>query len=256
MYNNSKFTKFLFILNFFTIFINISSNNSPKLNIGVCVMATGRYIEFIPSFIEHAKKNFLTNHNITFYIFTDGKLDFIPDKNIKIIYQKKLGWPYDSLDRFSIYKHHANTWSFNDFMFSVDADIRFINKIGEEILSERVGVLHPCFINKRGSYESKNKRSTAYISKHEGTHYFTGAFYGGNSREFYNLITILSNAVNLDKHNQVMPIWHDESQLNRYFVDNKPTKILPCKYYYPELWPNASSMKVLALEKNHNKMRK
>ncbi len=47
-----------------------------NFKVGLLVIATGKYKVFLSQLIESAKKLFLKNHNIHFYIFTDS--DAIP----------------------------------------------------------------------------------------------------------------------------------------------------------------------------------
>jgi len=80
--------------------------------------------------------------------------------------------------RYKIYYDNWQKLAEQDYLFACDADMLFVNSVGDEILGQRVATLHPGFLDKRGSYET-NPRSKAYISILEGTQYFAGGFYGG-----------------------------------------------------------------------------
>jgi histo-blood group ABO system transferase len=85
--------------------------------------------------------------------------------------------------------------------------------------------------------------------------YFAGGFNGGSSIEFLKMCDKISTNIEKDLQNGYIAIWHDESHLNRYFLDNPPTKILDPGYCYPESWGLPFSKKLLALDKNHEEMR-
>lgn len=229
---------------------NTSATTKQKLKIGLCIMATGRYINFMPQLIRGVNEYFCKNHDVKIFVFTDQPLEEYP--NVTRVQQAKLGWPYDSMYRFKIYNQNKHLLDECDYIFACDSDLSFVNPIGEEVLSDRVAVHHPGFINnKRGTYEEKEVLSLAYVKPNEGEHYFTGAFYGGNKKEFFALIKQLDTNVDEDLKKNITALWHDESHLNRYFIDNPPTKQLSTSYYYPEVWPDANKKKILALEKNH-----
>ena len=54
----------------------------------------------------------------------------------------------------------------------------------------------------------------------------------------------------------IIAIWHDESHINRYFIDNPPTIILSPSYCYPENLKLPYKKRLLALDKNHAKVRR
>ena len=58
-----------------------------------------------------------------------------------------------------------------------------------------------------------------------------------------------------DLGKNIIAVWHDESHLNRYFVDHKPTVILSPSYCYPESWKLPYKKRLLALDKNHAAIR-
>ena len=49
------------------------------------------------------------------------------------------------------------------------------------------------------------------------------------------MIDELDRNVSIDLEKDIIAIWHDESHMNRYFVDNKPKTLKP-NYAYPENW--------------------
>lgn len=235
------------------VFLPVCADGSKKQNIGLLIMATGRYIEFVKPLIDSANKHFCTDHKITYFIFTDGE----PPKadNIIKIEQKRLGWPDDTLMRLSVYHKHRRLLAKMDYLFATDADMLFVDTVGDEILSARVATQHPGFVGRRGTYETR-EISTAFVEKTEGKHYFAGGFNGGAASEFLKMAEIITKNIMKDKGNGLIAIWHDESHLNRYFIDNPPTKILDPSYCYPESWKLPFKKRLLALDKNHSELRK
>jgi histo-blood group ABO system transferase len=231
------------------------TNLPKKHNVGLCVMATGRYDVYAERMVESARKFFCPNQNVTFFVFTDGTIKESSD--VVKIYQKRLGWPHDTLKRFEVYDAHKELFHEMDYLFATDADMLFVDTVGDEILAERVATLHPGYYNNpnHGSYE-KNKRSKAYIGQREGKCYFAGGFYGGSRNEFLKFMAEAKKRIDQDLSWNYIAVWHDESHLNRYFVDNPPTLILDPSYCYPEAWDLPFPKRLLALDKNHTEMRK
>lgn len=220
--------------------------------IGLCITATGRYDQFVPELVESARKHFCPAHKVTFFVFTDGTIPLAND--IVCIEQKRLGWPYDTMMRMKIYYANRLALEEMDYLFAIDADMRFVGKVDEQILSKRVGTAHPGFVGKRGSYET-DERSLAKVCENEGKTYFAGGFWGGSRLEFLKACKVISTRIDKDLESGIIPVWHDESHLNRYFIDFPPTKVLSPSYCYPEELELPYKKKILALCKNHSVLR-
>ena len=220
--------------------------------VGLLVMATGKYISFVKPLITSADQYFCKNHEVTYFIFTDREFPE-SEKTIRI-YQPRLGWPFDTTMRYHVYANSQDLLMTQDYLFACDADMLFVDDVGDEILGERVATLHPGFVNKRGSYET-NPLSLAYVRNDEGEYYFAGGFYGGTSREFLKIAKTNAARIDDDLSRGIIAIWHDESHWNRYCIDYKPTVILSPSYCYAEGYFNYPK-KLLALDKNHEEMRK
>lgn len=221
--------------------------------VGLCIVATGRYNFFANQLIQSARQYFCVGHEVHYFVFADHHIDPAPD--VTVVFQKRLGWPYDTLLRCKIYDEHRELYADCDYVYATDADMRFVAPVGEEILSERVGTQHPGFVGRRGTYDT-NPQSRACMQPHEGKVYFAGGFYGGTAVEFIKLNAQLVQHILHDISDNVMAIWHDESHLNRYFWDNCPTLILSPSYCYPESWDLPYIKRLLALDKNHKEYRK
>jgi len=137
-----------------------------------------------------------------------------------------------------------------DYLYYCDVDMLFLQEIGDEILGELVGTQHCCFIGKRGTPET-NPRSTAYVPFDQDMQYFAGGFNGGTSKEFLKMYNFIASNIRKDYSNGITAVWHDESHLNRYFIDNKPSVVLSPSYCYGEPLDIPYEKKILALVKKH-----
>ena len=235
------------------------------MEIGILYICVGRYKIFWKDFYISCEKNFLPNHSKFYFVFTDSdEIDFSNNSNIKIIYQKKMGWPYDTLYRFKMFQNiKANAFSL-DYVFFFNANALIIEEIGDNILPQNetlVGVQHPCHNNRNPDtyiYE-RNPKSTAFVGKGEGEFYFMGSFSGGKALAYYNMIDYLVDQIEIDENNDIIAIWHDESHLNKYFISHQP-KVLDSSYAYPEEMLLPYRKFILLRDKNkfggHNYLRK
>ena len=243
-----------FIACYFFCTILASQTTDPISRIGLLIVATGKYIQFVEPLIKSAEQYFLPCNERTYFVFTDHVDQSPKAPNIVTVYQKRLGWPHDTMMRCWVYVQHKELYNDLDFMFACDADMLFVDTVGDEILETRVATQHPGYVGKRGTYET-NQNSRAYVAQHEGAYYFAGGFYGGSKDEFITMNQTLYERIKIDIDNGIMPIWHDESHLNRYFIDFEPTNILSPSYCYPDDWNLNYHPRLLALNKNHAQMR-
>ncbi len=248
--------KKLFIFFLITIANCLQSEKNQHYKVGLCIMATGKYTQFIKPLVESAEEYFCKNHVVTYFVFTDGQLEESNGHVVKI-YQERLGWPHDTLKRFEVYHKNQGQLAQMDYLFAIDADMLFVDNFGDEILKERVATQHPGFVGKRGTYET-NPFSIACVGSDEGEYYFAGGFYGGSVKEFLRMAAKVSANINADLINNFIAVWHDESHLNRYFIDNKPTIVLDCSYCYPQEGESGGYLpvkpKLIALLKDHDEM--
>jgi len=227
--------------------------NIYAANIGLLIVATGKYINFVEPLINSAKQHFCANHHVTYFVFTDDRLPLMD--NVVVIPQDRLGWPYDTLMRFAMYYNQKDMLQSMDYLYACDSDMLFTDTVGDEILGERVATQSPGYIGRRGTYETR-PYSTAYVGRHEGKQYFAGGFYGGTTQEFLQLLAQVTANIQIDLQRKIIAAWHDESHLNRYFIDHEPTVILSGSYCYPGKLIKPYPKKLWALEKDHTEYRK
>lgn len=224
------------------------------LNIGLLIIATNKYIEFLQPLISSADNFFLKNQNITYFIFSNIDTKIISQRKIVNTVIEHREWPWMTLGRYSIFNEHKNVFSEMDYLFYIDADMLFVNNVDEEILYDIVATQHPGYYGTRGTPETRVE-SLACVYANETMQYFAGGFNGGSSNEYLKMCQILSTNINKDYSNGIIAIWHDESHLNRYFIDNPPTKILSPSYCYGEHMQIPFEKKIIAITKKHEYFR-
>lgn len=249
----------------------VDKPNEDTKRIGIFLIATGNYIQYFEDLLKSIEEYFLTDYPKVYIISTDQieyATNICKKYNVKyridFIYKK--GFPLDTLYRYKyLLNHGIEVELLCDVIYYLDIDMRILQKVGEEILptpdKPYIGTKHPGFAygnNKNGSPETR-KEITAYIDPSEYKEcYIAGGFNGGYTYYFREMAKIIQNRINIDKSKDLMAVWHDESQLNRFFIDNYDKfKILSTDYCYPENYHEniPGTPKILALDKDHHIVR-
>jgi histo-blood group ABO system transferase len=222
--------------------------------IGLLIIATNKYTSFLEQLIKSADEFFLMGTDVTYFVFTNQEINISSNRNIVKTNVEHKEWPWMTLGRYKIFSDNREKLSDMDYLFYCDVDMKFVDHVGQEILSDRVATQHPGFLGRRGTPET-NPISTACVYPQESMQYFAGGFNGGLKDEYLKMSKTISENIDKDLQKNYIAIWHDESHMNRYMIDNPPTKILDTSYCYPESWNIPYDKKLLALDKNHKEIR-
>ena len=226
------------------------------MNVGLLVIATNKYTRFLQPLIKSADKFFFSNTdiNVEYFVFTDSEPVVNTDRKFHQIHIDHKPWPYPTLYRYKYFTENSTAFDNVDYLYYCDSDMLFVDHVGEEILGDLVGTIHPGFNGARGTPET-NPLSLAYVSPYENIQYCAGGFNGGHKLNFLQMAQTISSNIDKDLQNNIVAVWHDESHMNRYYIDNPPTKKLSPSYCYPESWNLPYKRRLLALDKNHNEIR-
>ena len=216
------------------------------MKLAVVFIGTNKYLNFLPKWYESCEKYLVTNTEKTYFVFTDGEMEGLPD-NIHPFSQEHLPWPYITLYRFgTILKAKEALVNF-DYILFLDADMRIVDTVSEEELftdKKFIGVHHPCHFLKMnphtqypGAFET-DPRSCAAISKEDDiSTYWQGCLWGGKVPYVVDMIEELDRRTKDDETRDVIAVWHDESQMNKFFIENKSeVHTLGPQFAYPEIF--------------------
>ncbi len=217
------------------------------------VVATGQYIKYIPNLWADFKENFKPTEDTRMLVFTDSA-SRLPSEVAHVTWSR-MGWPDDTMHRYHAFMKAETRLAQYDYLYHIDADMRIIGEVGPEILGDRVATIHPGFIGNGGTPE-RRPESAAYIPHGQPAQYFCGGFNGGRAEKVLEMALAVCTMVDTDFSKRMVPVWHDESCLNRFYLDNPPTKILDPSYCYPEGWSLPYEAKIVALNKDHAAMRR
>ena len=237
----------------------------PKSKIGLLLIATGKYHRYVQALINSADNLFFNNDSaeITYYLFSDNVIELSSRRKIVQIHVDHKPFPFASMDRFKFFTNNANQFATENYLYYVDVDCLFVDKVANEILGNLTGVRHCGFYNTQGPYES-NVNSCLYAQPHLYKHYFGGGFSGGKKESYLALAKWCSEKIEQDVANGIIPLWHDETALNRYFLDHPPDVELSPSYHYPQgnrayyekMWSSRLfPPKIMLLEKDHASIR-
>ena len=195
------------------------------MKIAITFIGTSKYANFFEGYKKAVDQHFLTDHQKEYFVFTDQPhLEIFQHENVNVIQIDHVGWPWITLHRFKFMNLIKDRLANFEYTFFIDADLWPCSKIEDDILDHGkplIGVQHPGFLGKIGTYET-NTRSTANIFDdfYDLKIYRQGCFWGGKSDDVVKMVIELTDRVDQDTKNDIVAVWHDESHMNKYFLEN------------------------------------
>ena len=99
-----------------------------------------------------------------------------------------------------------------------------------------------------------NPKSEAYVKEPTPKNYYQGCLWGGQIKNVIPMMKTLKERVDKDYENDIIAVWHDESQINKFFLENEDkVNALPPDYAYPECFPHYTyDRKIIHLAKDNS----
>ncbi|XP_061876102.1 histo-blood group ABO system transferase 1-like isoform X6 [Colius striatus] len=220
--------------------LNETSSMLPRLLYPEPLLTKPRYVQFIKGFMSSANKYFLAGHQVNFYLFTDNPeqishLQLAPENHLFVIpVQNHTRWQDISLRRMGIISTYIQSrFQYEvDYLYSIDIDVQLVEHVGVEIIDTLVGTISSWHYDTRRESKPYEPRaeSRAAVPQGEGDFYYTASFYGGSVAEVYRLTRACFKVILEDRGNGIEARWHDESHLNKYLLEHKPTRLLSPEY--------------------------
>ena len=201
------------------------------MKVAVLNVATGGYVELAENLHKSLNENFMTDHDVDIFLFTDSDKDF--GENVKKYQIERKGFPGDTLYRYHYFLLAEDALKDYDFLFYLDVDLNVEKPIGEEIVADIVACEHPGFYRRSNGTFERRTISTAYVPPQMYHPYYCGGVQGGRPEFYLEAARMMKARIDTDDKNSVMAVWHDESHWNRQLKEFPPTLVLDPRYCYP-----------------------
>ena len=209
------------------------------MKIAVITLATNKYKIFLHPLWKSINQYFIPHVQKDFYFFTDERMDWFDD-SVKWFPIKHEPWPYITLKRFEFISQCLKDLTHYDYVFYIDSDIEFVDTLQNfDIRGKKYyAVCHPSVVNNLNFWPVEtNSASTAYIPERHRCVYVQGCMWGAVGSSIEHMVNTMKNNVDADLKNNIIAVWHDESHLNKFIVDQRnESAVLTPSLAYPENW--------------------
>ncbi|XP_010879138.1 globoside alpha-1,3-N-acetylgalactosaminyltransferase 1-like isoform X2 [Esox lucius] len=223
-----------------------------RVRTGLMTLAVGPYAHFLHRFLSSAELYFLPGNTVIYYILTDSPraLDpppaLGPGRELRVVpVAEAHGWDRLSHRRMALLaaaiKEHARPEV--AYIYCMDVDQELVATVGHEILGKLVATLHPELYGKpRNAFPYEREASSlAGVMEDEGDYYYTSELYGGLCAEVHAMALACAQLILQDQEKGVRARGLEESYLNRYLINHRPTCVLSPEYSW---WDSALSANV------------
>ncbi|KAJ7999697.1 hypothetical protein DPEC_G00197090 [Dallia pectoralis] len=219
---------------------------------GLMTLAVGPYAHFLTRFLSSTELYFLPGNTVVYYILTDSPraLDPLPPlglgRELRVLpVSEAPGWERLAQHRMALLaaaiKEHAQKEV--AYVYCMDVDQELVAPVGDEILGRLVATLHPELYGKtREEFPYERKASSlAVVKEDEGDYYYTSELYGGTCTAVHAMARACAQLILQDREKGVTALGLEESYLNRYLIDHRPTCVLSPEYSW---WDSVLSVNV------------
>lgn len=215
------------------------------MKIGILYIGIGRYSCFWPEFYESCERNLVPGAEKHYYVFTDKESEIGGDEHVEVFHQDDMGWPLNSLFRFKMFHRICDRLKVNDFLFFFNSNARVVRTVeAADILPEKEDFSALCMATGAELGFEKRPESAACVPQGPVRNYYSGALNGGKCAPYLELVKACDAMVDTDLRNGIMPVWHDESVINRYLMD-KPVKAMTRSMGKPANWREPKDYKIV-----------
>lgn len=182
--------------------------------------------------VQSLRRHFLPEHDVKLVVFHDPA-ETVAGSSLRHA-DKVIADAAEN--HYALMQKHRHEWCDGDYAYLLLAKLSVRTRVGEEILGELVGVLHPGFHEKPRSNYSYEKRltSAAGVSAEEGVAYYTSSFQGGSVASYGQALEQLCAQHSQDEDQGLRAVWGEESHWNRYLIDHPPTLVLSPAYAWTQ----------------------
>ena len=220
------------------------------MKIGILYIGIGRYSCFWPGFYESCQRNLVAEAEKHYYVFTDREADIPQAENVEVFHQDDMGWPLNSLFRFKMFCRIKDRLAANDYLFFFNANAQVVAPVtAADFLpaDEDYSALCMSQAPEHLGHETRPV-SVCCVTPGETDYYFSGALNGGKCNPYLTLIEECARLADTDLANGIMPIWHDESVINRFLV-GKSVKRMSRVMGKPANWREPRNAKIILRRK-------
>ncbi|KAJ8287241.1 hypothetical protein GJAV_G00049280 [Gymnothorax javanicus] len=227
------------------------AHSDLTFRVGLISFVVGRYSQHLLRFLVSAERHFLQGEYVTYYLLTDN-LRAVPDlqlpegRDLRPIHIGEMPeWRHLSRVRMSILADviKGRIQKEVEYVFCMDVDQEFLNPVGTEILGDLVATLHPeyCGMSQYTFPYEKAEVSQAFVAEGEGDFYYTSELYGGLCAEVYAMALTCTHMILQDAEAGFHALMYEESYLNRYLINRRPTCVLSPEYSW---WDSPQTLEV------------
>ncbi len=220
------------------------------MTIGILYIGVGRYACFWPDFYKSCEEKLVPDAEKHYYVFTDHEEQITAGDRVTVFHQDDMGWPCNSLFRFKMFNRIREQLQVHDYLFFFNSNALIVQPVSAaDILpaaDEDFSAM--CMAVDTALGHETRKESAAYVAPGETRYYFSGALNGGKCKPYLELAAACEQLTDTDLRNGIMPVWHDESVINRYLV-GKRVKMMYRDMGRPANWKEPRDPKIILRRK-------
>ena len=134
------------------------------MKICIVTIATNDYIQFVERLLTDIENHFLPGNDFHCLLCTDHDVEV--SENVKVSHIGHKPWPEPAMKKYNYITAEADFLKDFDYVYLFDADVGIVSDVGEEVLEDLVGVLHPYkFFEDKSVYPYEKRKDPLLTSQ-------------------------------------------------------------------------------------------